>query len=153
MAKEESSCLCAFDVLFEKSVPHIFEKIFFSLDYDSFMECKEVSKAWGELLSTEPYRQMSEELLMRKKENEKKLCEAAENGNAEEVIQLLSRGVDKNCRVPEWPWTVITPLSIAIRCRHKEVVRILLQYGADPYMGLRNTYMVRNGLSCPPRHY
>ena len=42
-----------FDKLFSKYVPHIVEKIFLNLDYDSLMACCEVSKAWNELLSSE----------------------------------------------------------------------------------------------------
>ena len=46
---------CAFDKLFAKSVPHILEKIFFSLDYESYKECLEVSDTWNKLLLSEPY--------------------------------------------------------------------------------------------------
>ena len=42
-----------FDALLAKNVPHILEKIFLSLDYKSFMTCKEVSKTWRELLTSE----------------------------------------------------------------------------------------------------
>ena len=42
-------------MLFTRSVPHILEKIFFSLDYESFMRCSEVNKTWNDLLTSEPY--------------------------------------------------------------------------------------------------
>ena len=47
---------CAFDKLFTKSVPHILEKIFFSLDFKSFNTCMDVSKTWRDLLTSDTYR-------------------------------------------------------------------------------------------------
>ena len=41
------------DKLISASVPHILEKIFFSLDFGSFNTCLAVSPAWNELLSSE----------------------------------------------------------------------------------------------------
>ena len=43
---------CAFDKLFTNSVPHILEKVFFSLDYNSFKSCLEVSRTWNEQLTS-----------------------------------------------------------------------------------------------------
>ena len=45
----------AFDMLFNKSVPHILERIFFCLDHESFRNCLEVSNIWHELLTSEIY--------------------------------------------------------------------------------------------------
>ena len=47
---------CAFDMLFTRSVPNILEKIFLSLDYNSFKACLEVSKAWKGLLVSESFK-------------------------------------------------------------------------------------------------
>ena len=55
--------VCEFDKLFTRSVPHILERIFFSLDYVSFTACRDVCKAWSELHASEVYRQKREELL------------------------------------------------------------------------------------------
>ena len=57
--EEETLGYCAFDVLLTKNVPHILEKIFLSLDYKSFMTCREVSRTWKELLTSESF-QMKE---------------------------------------------------------------------------------------------
>ena len=57
---------CGFDLLFSKNVPHIFEKIFFNLDYDSFTACRKVSKAWSELLSSKSFRKKEQDLLFEK---------------------------------------------------------------------------------------
>ena len=50
---------CAFDILFTKNVPHIQEKIFFSLDYGSYKTCMEVSKEWNELLKSQSFHKKS----------------------------------------------------------------------------------------------
>ena len=39
----DKDATCAFDTLFAINIPHIFEKIFFSLDYKSYKKCFEVS--------------------------------------------------------------------------------------------------------------
>ena len=44
-----------FDILLTKSVPHILETIFLSLDYKSFKTCMEVTKAWNELLKSKSF--------------------------------------------------------------------------------------------------
>ena len=43
------------NALFSKNVPHILEKIFFSLDYESYKICLEVNSEWKELLTSERY--------------------------------------------------------------------------------------------------
>ena len=45
-----------FDTLFEKSVPHILERIFFYLDYESFKTCGDVCKVWKDLLTSQTFR-------------------------------------------------------------------------------------------------
>ena len=54
-AARENAEHCGFCTLFAKSVPHILEKIFFLLDYESFKKCLEVNIAWKELLTSESY--------------------------------------------------------------------------------------------------
>ena len=43
---------CEFDRLFTKRVPHIHEKIFFSMDYETFKKCLEVSKSSHDVLTS-----------------------------------------------------------------------------------------------------
>ena len=62
----DSDSLGEFDALFKRSVPHILEKILFSLDYDSFSACGKVCKVWNDLLSSESYMRKSCELLLEK---------------------------------------------------------------------------------------
>ena len=47
--------LCHFNVLFTRNVPHILEKIFLSLDLESYANCQEVSSVWKNLLTSENY--------------------------------------------------------------------------------------------------
>merc|ERR1712154_732796 len=53
--KQENMDSSPLTMLFTRSVPHILEKIFFSLDYESFVRCSEVNRTWNGLLTSEPY--------------------------------------------------------------------------------------------------
>ena len=91
-------------ILFAKSVPHILERIFFSLDQKSFDACRVVCVAWDQLLASRPFRKRYKQILEEKRQLEEELLELEEElldsscvGDAQEVGRLLSRGVDKNC--------------------------------------------------------
>ena len=136
MAADKTTSLGGFGTLFNKSVPHILEKIFFSLDYDSFKSCRKVCKTWNILLSSESYQVRSGEMLVEKNDNEKKLCYHAKMGNLEKIRDLLARGVDPNCLSGR-------PLNRAINYGHPDVVKLLLDAGADPACDGKNyLYMV-----------
>ena len=119
-----------FEPLFNKSVPHILESIFFSLDTDSFAACGKVCKSWNELISSRAYQEKLEKMLEEKKRKEENLCSYSDDGNADGVRKLLVEGVDKNCRSKDS--TGRTPLALALSNGHIEVVKILLHAGADP---------------------
>ena len=55
-----------FNKLFERSVPHILERIFLPLDNFSFSRCRDVCKAWNELQSSGSYRKRRAKILMSK---------------------------------------------------------------------------------------
>ena len=136
---------CAFDILFTKSVPHILEMIFFSLDYESYSKCLEVSKIWNELLTSESY-QTKGKIVFRNEifELEKKLWRASYDGNEMRVRQLISCPmVNVNCmmawreigiHVSICPVTSGTPLHAAAYLGRTEVIKVLLDGGADLYM-------------------
>ena len=106
-----------FDTLLTKNVPHIIEKIFLSLDYQSFKRCQVVSNKWSQLLTSDSlkakaksvfYGEISEELFdacIGECDHDDCDCESECDhgdieceGNADEVKRLLSSGmVDVNC--------------------------------------------------------
>ena len=44
---------CAIDILFTKNVPHILEKVFLSLDYESYKNCCGVNNSFCAILTSE----------------------------------------------------------------------------------------------------
>ena len=133
MASEEAESQSPFHLLFNKNIPHIFEEIFFNLDYDSLVACQKVSKAWSGLLSSESFKKRAKDLLIEKRTNEKQLYHFSKNGKTTEVIRLLSIGTDPNCNTLETPlWGRNPPLIAAARNGHREVVEILLNARANP---------------------
>ena len=142
MATKESVPPCEFDRLFTKSVPHILEGIFFSLDYDSFMACRAVCKAWNQLHSSELYQKEQKKMLVEKKENQEKLCKYSEEGNVEEVRKIISCGISPNFSADGFG---ITPLIYASKHGHEDLVKLLLNMGADPNLA--------NQRGCTPLHF
>ena len=101
MDVKEIADRCPFDTLFTKNVPHILERIFLSLDYNSFKECLKVNKALNGLLTSESFQVKAKLMFQKEIESEKKapvqLWFAARYGHIEEVKRLLSSGmVDVN---------------------------------------------------------
>ena len=118
----------AFDKLFKKSVPHILEKIFLSLDYESFKTCVEVSNFWNELLTSDSFKRIGASLFL--KCLEKELHEASENGNLMEVKTIITCFmVDVNCIGGLYDET---PLYHASLWGHKDVVTLFFDREADP---------------------
>ena len=105
MRGRENGDPIGFSTLFIKSVPHILEKIFFSLDYKSFKTCTEVNNAWKELLTSESFIVRGRELFQDEiLKDEKTLLDASERGESDRVRRLLSTGmVDVNCGDQSWP--------------------------------------------------
>ena len=122
---------CAFDELFTKSVPHIFEKIFLSLDYESFKKCINVNKSWNELLTSETFKRKAKSVFQKEiKRDQDKLWLATCRGNTEELKGILSNGmVDVNDKKNVWGSTA---LHVAAKYNHQEVVDVLLNAGANP---------------------
>ena len=121
-----------FDTLFERNVPHILEKIFLSLDFDSFMSCQEVNNTWKQGLTSETIKTKAKTVFH--KEISKELLNAIECDNPDKVKRFLSIGlVDVNSMDLDHRWTrVTTMLGKAVYLNGKAVIRALLEGGADP---------------------
>ena len=133
MASTENNGPGGFDVLFAKNVPHILEKIFFSLDYESYKNCLEVNDYWNELLTSKQYRRIAKSIFREDTlEDEKKLLRAAEKRNFKEVRRLIaSQLVDGNYAGIDREGTT---LMIAAYEGNIEVVKLLLDAGAEPQL-------------------
>ena len=171
----EAFAFCAFDMFFTRNVPHITEKIFFTLGYESYKTCLEVSNEWYELLSSESYQTKAKSMFKHEiLKDEEDLCNAARDGNIEEVTRLLSSGMlDINCvpggyttTTPLWQEAIYgsplhrllymvlpsiiyrykdSPLHNAAYWGHINIVELLLDNGAE--VDIKNKY--RN----TPLHY
>ena len=128
MEAEDTKGNCHFDKLFTKSVPHVLEKIFFSLDYASFEKCSVVSVAWNEFLTSRRIQKLGKYVF--RKEIERKLWRQLKYDNTSEILKIISSGmVDVNCKDDVYQWT---PMHCAAYNDNKKVVQILLDKGAEP---------------------
>ena len=115
-----------FDILFTRNVPHIPEKIFLSLDFESFKNCLKVSKPWSEVLTNKIF-QRKVKTRFRKEilEEELTLRKMCMEGNAYGVRRILSSGLvnidcDDGVKLGH-----DTPLILAATMGHPEIVRLL----------------------------
>ena len=123
---------CDFDRLFTTNVPYIRAKIFCSLDYKSFKTCLEVTKSWREFMTTEPFY-----VKRFRQDMQRDIMKAAEVGNVDIILTLLSCfRIDVNyvTNVNYVTRKKETPLFMAARCGHANVVELLLDNGAKPNM-------------------
>ena len=121
---------CEFDQLLTKSVPHIIEKIFFSLDYKSFKNCLEVCTAWKELLTSQSFQRTGKSVFG--EDFDKDFRKAIEKGDEEEVRKILASGMADINNLGE---ENITPLYMAASWGFSIAVQLLIEGGADPNRG------------------
>ena len=128
-AKGKTADTCHFDIVFTKNVPHILEKIFLSMDFQSLNKCFEVNNAWNALLTSESFQSKAKALFYCEIMRDKNLMQPSFDGNIKEVRRLLSIGmVNINCEDDRKS----TPLLVAASNGHEDVVKLLLDNGADP---------------------
>ena len=129
------SNICAFDTLLKRNVPHILEMIFLSLDYESFKTCHEVCSAWYKLLTLEKSLLRKKAKLTHKSkmwQDNKELRYLCDKGDAEGVSRLLKKGVNQWINSKGINVVGMTPLLIAAKKGHKDVIQVLLNRGARP---------------------
>ena len=126
---------CAFDILFTKNIPHILEKIFLSLDFESFKQGRNVSKAWNEIFTSESLMRRARCVFQNEiDQDQMNLKRAVEASNDEEMKRLLSSVfIDVNYRYTQYlyartPETLLCKAAIYAR---KDVVQLLLDKGAE----------------------
>merc|ERR1739836_351950 len=74
MAANEIQSWCNFVQLFSQNFPHILEKIFFSLDYETYKKCLEVNSEWKGILTSERHKTKGRSVFKKEiVEDEKKL--------------------------------------------------------------------------------
>ena len=122
---------CAFDKMFQTHVPHILEKIFLYLDYDTFKRCVQVNRTWNELLRSE-YMQRKAKTVFNIEilQDEEKLWHASDIGDTGEVKILLFIGLLNINHVDSCYGS--TPLIRAAMNGHEDVINCLLDNGAEP---------------------
>ena len=124
----ESMDPMAFDLLFKQSVPHILEKIFFSLDFESFLNSMDVSRSWRKILTSERFLLVAMSVFG--EEVEREFWKASKEGHLNNIKNILSNFVlDINYVGDEQKGTA---LSAASSGGHKCVVHFLLDKGANP---------------------
>ena len=113
-----------FDLLFNRNVPHILEKIFLSIDYGSFKSCLMVNKTWNQLLTSESFRKAGKSTF------DKWLFDATKSGKVSAIRNLLQWGAEPdNFRTRNYGRTA---LHWAASYGYFNVVEELLNAGADP---------------------
>ena len=112
------------------NVPHILERIFGYLDYESYKKCYEVNSIWHELLKSEPYQKKAKAAFRQGiLDDEKKLQAASKDGDTGEIKRLLSYGLlDVNKTGKEFGYA---PLHDAVWGGHMDVVQMLIDGGAE----------------------
>ena len=123
--------LSGFETLFSKNVPHILEKIFLFLDYKSYKMCLDVSVVWQNLLMSKTY-QMKAKSVFRKEIllDELNLWHAANEGNKEQVEQILASGMVNLDSGLVSPWSQ-TAILVAAQNGHTDIIKLLFDRGAD----------------------
>ena len=119
----------AFDTIFTKSVPHILEKIFFSLDYASYKSCCEVNKTWNDLLTSKWYVVMARSLFKTDVAEDEARLFFAICWRPGDVRKLLSNGIlDVQEATNDYG---VTPLGRVAEVGNINLVKLMLDKGCD----------------------
>ena len=127
--------VCSFDKLLSKNVLHIFEKIFLSLDYNSFKACQRVNTSWYVILTSASFIKMVRSKFQREIwKDEINLWHNSRCGKTEQVRSLISTKMitlNRKIMIGSFNSISTTPLFEAADKGHTEVVQLLLDGGAE----------------------
>ena len=108
-----------FETLFTMNVPRVLERIFFSLDYESFEKCKKVCVAWNSLLKSKLFKTRAKSHF------------ATDISRHENKLWCIY-GVKKVTRQRVFAQKLgLTPLCFASKKNKTKVVKALLEKGAE----------------------
>ena len=113
------------NTLFAKNVPHILEKVFLNLDYESYKTCLEVNNEWKELLTSTSYQKTGKYVFHREiLRDEMRLEYAIKNKrNIGKMKEILSTGMLSLSRS--------NSLSQASYVGNTESAQLLIDSGAE----------------------
>jgi len=138
-------------------IPHILEKIFLYLDFTSLKTCFEVSLDWRKILKSESFQKKAKDVFaVEIAMDVQKLVKASSEGNTEEIMQLLDLQIYRSTDLLDingaaeldydcYLLNPTTPLIIAAHKGRVNVVKLLLDSGADPN--------ITDEDGAPPLHY
>ena len=134
IAPSESDTPNNFEKLFSRNVPHILEKIFLTLDYESYISCQlEVSNDWRRLLTSRRYITKAKLVFQSRILLDERMFVAYVKMNRKDLVRrLLSSGmvdVDSNKNINAEDDEA--PLHAAVWSGHIEIAQILVQSGAN----------------------
>ena len=140
-AVSEQATPCDFNGLLKKNLPHIIERIFLSLDHESFVSCCEVSRTWNSTLTAVSINRKAKSLFEKEiSADEKQLSHLSRyGGQASDVRRILLSGL-VNVNVP-FMWGTKTPIYSAASEGRIDLVRRLLDAKADPNMGAESSLL------------
>ena len=145
------------NTLFTRNVPHILEKVFLNLDYESYKTCLEVNNEWKELLTSTSYQKTGRDVFHREiLRDEMVLDYAIKKRNKEKIKIILSTGmlsltkanslsqvscygdtesaqllIDGGAEINRMDRNGYTPLHYAALHGNKDVALLLIKHGAD----------------------
>ena len=136
---------CSFEKLLSRNLPHVLQKIFLYLDYESFKACHKVNKTWNSLITSKSFQKKARFIFKVGIEQDvERLINACWSNNIHEVACILSTGfVSVDCEGPDGA----TSLCVAVCHSSNDVVNLLIQRCADPNKPINKKWMGKRGVT------
>ena len=136
---------CGFEKLLSRNLPHVLQKIFLYLDYESLKACHKVNKAWNSLITSESFQKKARSIFKVGIEQDvERLINACWSNKTHEVACILSiELVSVDCEGQDGA----TLLCVAVCHSSNDVVNLLIQRGADPNKPINKKWMGKRGVT------